>query len=393
MKRIRIGRERISIPIIGLKRFWLGIAIGVLVAIILSIFINHSRETLRFFTSISGDLYIPSSSEFKIYNLFFSSIASTIGFGITMWIWLNKRNKNNFKIQRYSRFAQLYILLIIWIVLMAIARMGTVLTFVVYSFAGYDNYLNFATDFKSLLILIPVIIFFQSWYIVRLVYKSTKWIFYSFGIIILFTIVLSYTTSINPEKINEPYHELFKTEYEFIDKQIELSKEHYNIEFDKRTIDLLKLRYAESSINLVEKTKQEFGKNERIEMKNIVLERIIIHNLKLGKFRYGRARNDWSYCHPKEIYNQILKFDSNDREIKELFLVLKEQIELWNSPRLDWNNYGAYTSLEKERNIFLINDNFPKSLYNQLIEVRKDLLLDERYNSYHGLLPDIKLRE
>ena len=392
MKKIRIGREKISIPVIGRKRFWSGIIIGVFVAIILSIFFNHSRETLRFFTSFNVDLYIPDSNEFFIYNLFFSSIASTIGFGITLWVWLNKRSKNNLKKQRYSRFAQLNILLITWVTLMAIARMGTILTFVVYGFAGYDNYLNFALDFKLLLVLVPVIIFLQSWYMVRLVYKSTKWIIYSLGIIVLFTIVLLFATRIDPEKINKPYHELFKTEYEFIESQIKLSKEQYHIQFDKTTIDLLKKRYTISSVNFVEKIKKEFGKNKKIELKNIILEKICIHNLKRGKHLFGSNRNDWSYCHPKEIFNQIIKFDINDSETKELFLVLKEQIDLWNSPKLDWNKYNDYSNLERERARYA-NYRYPQVIKEQLLEVRKDLILDEKYKRYHSLLPVIKSRE
>ena len=395
MKRLRIGREKISISEIGVKRFWYGVLIGVFTTIVLSLLLNHSRESLRYFTSLNCDLYIPSLYELKTLNLFFSSIAATIGLATSLWIWLNKRNRNDFKKRRYSQLAQLYILLIIWTTLWAISRIGTVLTFVVYGFAGYDNYLNFATDLKYLLILIPLIIFSQSWFIVRLVYKSTKWIVYSLGIIVLFTIVLTYTTNVNPERINEPYHSLFKTEYEYIDNQIKFSSEQYNLNYEKSTIEVLKKRFTESSINLVEKTKKEFEKDQKVTMKNIVLEKIIIHNLKQGKFRDGLERNDWSYCHPREIYHQILKYDIDADETKELFIILKEQIDLWNISSLDfdWDKYKEYSKLELERHFFLINNKYPTVLYEQLMEVRNDFINNKDYAKYHSLLPIIKSRE
>jgi len=42
-----------------------------------------------------ADPYILTEKEFRLYDLFFASLATSLGFGVTIIFWLRGRNKNN----------------------------------------------------------------------------------------------------------------------------------------------------------------------------------------------------------------------------------------------------------------------------------------------------------
>ena len=65
MTKIRFRKENISIQNIGRQRFWIGIVAGLISAISISLFFNHSRESLRLLTSMSADLLILKDNEVK----------------------------------------------------------------------------------------------------------------------------------------------------------------------------------------------------------------------------------------------------------------------------------------------------------------------------------------
>lgn len=81
----------ISIENIGKTKFWIGIIVGIWLAITLSYFINYSREALRFVTGFA-DTYIIPEKEFRIYDLFCALFSTSIGFGFTIIYWLRGRN-------------------------------------------------------------------------------------------------------------------------------------------------------------------------------------------------------------------------------------------------------------------------------------------------------------
>lgn len=191
---MKLTKNRISIDGIGHQRFWLGIVSGLLTAVILCLFFNYTREMLRFFTSIKGDLLVLSKNEFYFYNYFYSALSSTLGLSITIWIWMGNNKHNRKKDRLYKRQIQTNILLLFWVILLVISRFSSILTFVLYGTIGYDNQLDFVNDYWLLFVLLPCVIFLQSWFTVRLVYNSTKWILYSFISCSLFTLLLSFTT-------------------------------------------------------------------------------------------------------------------------------------------------------------------------------------------------------
>jgi hypothetical protein len=129
-------------------------------------------------------------------------------------------------------------------------------------------------------------------------------------------------------------------------------------------------------------------------MDTIILQKIIIRNYKQSGWHYYRNNSieNWPYALPKDILRQLKHYDSNSKEIKELLEILKEQINLVNSPTIGWEEYENYTETETRRSMGA-EYNIPDQLIQQLKEVRAELLENERYSDYIKELPEIKNRE
>jgi hypothetical protein len=390
MKRNILGKDYISINIIGKQRFWFGITTGIFSAIIISLLFNYTRETMRMFTALNTDMLIPTFKEFRFYNYFFSALASTFGLSITIWIWLSNSRRKRKKDRIYKQLGQVNAFLILWTVLMMITRIGTILIFVLYGTEGYDNHLNFYEDFSILLILLPIVIFAQNWFTVRLIYKSTKWIFYSLLICILLTITLANTTVINQEKLNNGYLSQFKEDFSYIENEMDKAKVNYQIVFDNKTIETLKKWKTESSLIQVSKVKNAFKTSSKVSLDTIILQKIIFHNFKIGDWYYSRRSiENWQYALPYDLYRQIKKNHPDSPETKELIKIIKEQIELINLPKKDWNTNQRFTPTEWRKKIF-INYNLSPLLVSQLKSIRDSIIRDSNLIEYKLILPEIK---
>lgn len=183
--KIKFRKEKLSIEIIGKKRFFIGVLAGIISSVFLSIFIDYSREVLRFMSIFSGDLIILPPKQLKFFDYFFASFSSLFGFGVTLWIWLSNSKITRKKDRLYKRLAQTNILFTNWIFLAFIARFGSWLPIILFGMPRYDYQLDFYSEFWFLFVLIFVVIFFNNWHLVRIVYKSGKWILFSFIAIVL----------------------------------------------------------------------------------------------------------------------------------------------------------------------------------------------------------------
>lgn len=383
---MKFTKNRISIEGIGHQRFWLGIVSGLLTAVILCLFFNYTREMLRFFTSINADLLVLSKNEFNFYNYFYSALSSTLGLSITVWIWMGNNIHNRKKDRLYKRQTQTNILLLFWVILLVISRFSSILTFVLYGTIGYDNQLDFVNDYWLLFVLLPCVIFLQSWFTVRLVYNSTKWIFYSFISCCLFTLLLSFTTNINQEGINKTYYLRYQTEFDYIDNELEYAKNRYDIEFNDSIKFILKKWYTQSSIRQVNDLKQSFSSNQKVTLETIILSKIVIHNLKVGSVSwYSRnSIENWYYVSPNDIFNQIKKFNIKSNETKELFNLLKLQSDILFTPEINWDNIDDYSSFDFKKNRYVYHQ-MPKEIKSQLYEIIMEINADSNYVDYQHL--------
>ncbi|MBC8488542.1 MAG: hypothetical protein H8D45_21145, partial [Bacteroidetes bacterium] len=199
------------------------------------------------------------------------------------------------------------------------------------------------------------------------------------------------TTTIDQEILNSAYFQRFEKDYQYLDIEISQSKLKYGIDFDTKTIDILKKWHTESSVEQVKSIKTTFAKNSRISMDTIILQKIVIHNFKKGSWYYHRRNSieNWHYALPKDILKQIGYFDITSNETKELYEILKEQINLVNTPKIDWDEYKNYTETERRKSIGA-KYNIPDLLVSQLSEVKDSLNKEERYSELNKILPKIK---
>lgn len=102
---------------------------------------------------------------------------------------------------------------------------------------------------------------------------------------------------------------------------------------------------------------------------------------------YGRHQDrdkNWPYALPESVYNQILKHDVNSEETKILFEILAEQISLFTTPEINWEESEKYTDYEMEKYFYgksLIHRT--KTIQSRLIQVVEKLKEDQRYEKYH----------
>lgn len=386
----KFSKENISVQNIGIQKFWIGITSGLISAIIITLTFNYFRELFRFFTTMSADLLIPRESELQFYNYFFATLGTVLGLSITVSIWMTNSNHKRRKDRIYKQYARTNIFFLFWLVLMMIARFGSVIPFVLYGRAGYDNQLNLFEDYWLLFVLIPVVVFTQSWFIVRLIYRSGKWIFFSFLICLLIAFTIKQTTSIDQEKLNKTYFKKFETDYNYIDQQIARAETEYGIQFQENTINTLKKWHTESSYDQVINLKSRFSKDHKVSLDTIILQKIIIKNFKEdGSYFKRNSIDSWRYAFPKDILRQLKLYDINSNESKELMEILKEQIELINSPEIEWEENYKHTDTEM-RKIFEVKNYVPKEVINQLDKVRDSLINDNRYYHISKYLPELK---
>jgi len=391
MTNIRFRKEKISIQNIGRQRFWIGIVAGLISAISISLLFNHSRESLRMLTSMSADLMILKENELLFFNFFFSFLSAVLGLSISIWLWMQNKKNNRRKDSFYKQLSITNALLIFWVVLMITSRFGTVLPIVLFGTPGYDNHLNLYEEYRILFVLLPIVVFLQSWFTVRLVYQSGKWILLSFLFCILTAFTLQLTTTVNQEKLNSAYHQRFESDFNYIDEEIKIARAKYGVDIDEQTIQILKKQITESSVEQILRVKMAFSSDRPVSMDTIILQKIMIRNFKEGGCNYYRRNSieNWRYALPIDILKQIDNYERSPNETKELFEILNEMIDLVNTPELNWEEYQNYTVTERRRSRGA-KHNIPDPLIEQLKAVRTRLLEDDRYSDFSKFLKPIK---
>ncbi|WP_167619416.1 hypothetical protein [Maribellus sediminis] len=213
----------LTINKIGKRQFWFGVVFGLFSAFLINLLFLNSREALRL-TTFTRDAYILSHREFKLYDLFFAALSSSIGFGFTVVIWFYVSNKKKGK-KYLTTFVASTSFFITFLALAFVTRFGSILSLIVYNLYGYDNHLDILKDFWLLLILIPIYILFANWNSVRLVFKTKNWVLVSIIAFLLNTMFLFKTTYFDRDKINQIHYSRNKDRFEFIDDEINKAKQ------------------------------------------------------------------------------------------------------------------------------------------------------------------------
>ena len=384
-------KPEISIDKLGKRQFCTGTVIGILMAFVLSYFFNYSRESLRMITFIKNP-YILTEEEFRLFDLFFTSLATSLGFGFTIVYWLIGRNPNIKK-----RYIKLFTIsnawLITFIVLMVVARFGSILQIILFGRPGYDGQLDLLHDFWLILILIPIYVFFAHWNSIRLIFKTRYWVLLSIIFYLITSFYLFKTTSADRDILNQTYYFQNKQQFDYIDSEFNKAKK-LGIYFNDTTKQILRKKNGGRTIDLVLSLKQAFQTDKIVPLDTLILEKIVIHNMNSHTLiLYGRLDGrdkNWSYALPENIYHQIQKHDINCPETKLLFEILAEQISLFTAPEIIMDEWESYTDYEREK--YFNRRNLMRNtetIQSRLIQVADKLKSDIRFKKYHYLLPDI----
>ena len=399
MRNTRISKDYISIQNIGLKRFWVGVAAGLFSSISLSLAFNYTREVYRLITGFEPDLLILDKQEFLYFDIFFASLAATLGFSISVWIWMNNINHLRKRDRINKQLARTYSLLGFWVFFGVVARFGTNLPIILYRTYGYDNHLNLLDDFWLIFVLIPIVVFFQSWLGVRLVYRPGKWIWLSLICCLTMSLILFKTTGVDRNIVNENYFLRYEPQLLYVDNEVLNAQEKYGIKFDQKTISSLKKFSAESSFDQFESVRLAFRSGRKVKLDTIIMQKIILHNMKEGYWHYyywGRNDiNNWRYPLPTEILKQVYLHGPGTPETGELFSILNLQIKLANislsSPEYR-NNWSNLTLLEMKR-ISYASYHLPEIIIEQLVSVLGELKSMPEYQPYIEKLEGMKYED
>lgn len=395
MRNIKFKKEKISIKSIGKKRFWFGIISGFFSAIAIALIFNRTRESIRFFSGVFQDLLIFEPKELVFFNYFFVSLSTVLGLSITIWVWMGSPIKTNRRHKLYKQQTRTITQLFFWTILFLLTQLCNLfIYFNIAEVSSYDFPVNLFKEFKLLFILTPIVIFGQNWFHVRLLYKAGNWILISFVISLATIFCLYKTTTVNQNILNNKYYAKYKKKFEYIEDIVSRSKKEYNINFNEETMQTLKLQNAYGSIIQVRKIKEAFTEDKKLSLDTIIIQKIIIHNLK-GNFEYrynidSRTLFNWKYALPKDIFKQMEYFDVNSNEVKELFQVLKEEILLINKAKIILENknddYFDYKPSEKEKKELKVNI----MVLEQLIETINKIKKLNKYSTLSTVLPDVK---
>lgn len=388
-------KPEISIDLIGKNKFWLGIILGIAYSLVLSYFFNYSREALRFIT-FNGDPYILPPKDFKKYDLFFASLSVSIGFSLSIVYWFLGHNKGIAK--RYlKRFAITYAVFISIVALMVVSRFGSILPIILYR-SGFDGQLHIHEDFKLLIILTPLFVFFGNWNAVRAFVRTRYWIQISFVVYCLFSLFIYKTTSLDKDVLNAHYYHQNKERFDFIDQEFRKAI-RMEVTFPEIMKTTLQKRYSMKTRALVMELKEAFNSGRKLTLDTLILEKIVIHNLNEHGRYYAKWRDEdsnlnWSYALPEKVYAQIQMHEVGSHEMLLLFEILQEQVNIFNTEDLDWDYYESYSPYERELMFYKRHiSRSTNTILSRLEQVVNKLKADEKYEQYHSILPDIEFED
>ncbi len=191
MKKFYFGKPPISVRIIGKKRFWLGIAAGIITALIINYTFNHFNLYVEKFNAISSGSMSHPSNENDYSKYFIAALASFLGLSMALWIWIGNINHKRPKDRIYKSMARAYIMYIFWLTLIIVAKINEVLYLFLYRMPRNHNSLDLFRAYPYFFVLIPVGIFLYNWFIIRMVYRTRKWPLYTFLACLAMTFFLS----------------------------------------------------------------------------------------------------------------------------------------------------------------------------------------------------------
>lgn len=364
-------KEKLSIELLGKRRFYLGLIIGLIFAILIDFFLAYFREVLRGLTFSSG-LIIPTQRDFIFYNFFFAGSSVTIAFGIMVWFWFHglfSSNKPPVKVNFISTYAMFWSMALLYI----ISKTGSFLTWIPFSLGGYDDQLNLAREFPLLLFLLPVVFFLNIWAPIRLYYRSGRWLIKSLALFVLLTTTLALNNPIDQNNLNSSWDKYMAPYHKIVDDEIK-GAQNKGIIFSDSAISTVKLYRNERVENMAMQLKERFKSVKPISIDSVVLELILVKKTTLRSLKTDDWTNEssrWPYALPRDVYAQL---KLSDDSIKNSYLkeILIEYESIFKD---EWDIGSEGVLAEKYHSRYSIQNRYFQ-LHFEVLNIKDMMLID-----------------
>ena len=383
-------KPKISIYHIGKFRFFLGVAMGLITAVATTLFFNYSREIGRYAVSTSHDLVRISHFNYLAYGLFFTSLSVALGFSITVHIWMSGRRWPGRRRELlHKRLAYSNANLFFWVMLLVVFRYASIFLIVLYVAPHYNRFYYLLDVLWPVMVLIPLVLFWQSAMVVQIIYCCSRWLIYAFITCILLTFSLQFT-ALDSGYVDSLYNRQHIEEYGYLEKVINTGKKKYNLQFSEKEIVALRELESPRSQDQVKAVKMSFRSSGPVSLDAILLEKVIVHNAKyyFSDSQYGAAFLVWQYALPNEIYRQIKIQRQDTIATRELVELMNQEAELWNASILDsLEDFDETEFSWHARRYTRSKSAATPEFFQQFVSVRDSLLADSSSSNHPNLTP------
>jgi len=348
-----LTKEKISIGLFGQKRFYIGLSIGLFLAILTYLFFGYFREILRGQT-FDSDLLIPTETEFFIYNLFFAAVSVTFGFGVTVWFWFHglfSSQRPRRRINYISAYSMFWSMTLIYVV----SKTGSNMTWLLFAMDGYDDHLNLSKEFPLLLFLLPTVLFLNIWTGIRLSFRSGGWFLKSLGVYIVLSATLAFSSPIDQGGMNDSWNEYMTPYNQIVDNEIKKAQSK-GLQFSVKAVETIRFNRKERVIKQAKKLKERFTSENPVPTDSVVLELIAIKKTtirSLDSKDWDDKTGRWPFALPRDVYRQI---KISDDSIKNNYLreILTEYESIFKEDWDDWDKSREIGLSDKYSNRFSI---------------------------------------
>ncbi|WP_046759031.1 hypothetical protein [Kordia jejudonensis] len=381
-KRIQL-KPHISIKNIGKLRFWTGIGLGILNAIIFFVFIFFLLEFAEYYKVCLGyDTYIDTSETIWYEKTLLIAFTSILGSNVMLRYWFQKPTYHfqktfrhtTLRITHYSLFIQ-YLALYVGI--------GFVHKVII---PNIYVKLEIVETYGWIIFLVPICMFFSMWTEVSRYLKTQRWMLYVFAILLTTTTLLSFVNIPMYSYAKIAYEKMYEEDFEYLTNEIAHAQKTYQVTFDAETITTVKQTRSKELENLLVELKDAFKSDKKVTMKQILLEKIMIHNF---KGYYLEFYDNYYYTQPYHVYRQLKKVAPNSAEANELINILKEFEDLvtYGSMEYDPNVHTHSEAIRIFRVSNMLLDNFHgashyRMLHKSLNDMKHGLLRSNVYNHH-----------
>lgn len=381
-KRIQL-KPHLSINNIGKLRFWTGIGLGVLNAVIFFLFIYFLLEFVEYYKiSLGYNTYLDNSETIWFEKTLIIAFSSVLGSNIMLRYWFQKPTHyfqktfrhTTLRITHYSLFIH-YLALFIGIGFIH----KVVLPHMFLKLGIIEMY-------GWIIFLFPIGMFFSIWTEVSRYLKTQRWMLSIFGILLVTTTLLSLTNIPMYSYSKSTYKKAYVEDFKYLEKEISHAKKTYQVTFDAKIVAVLKHTRSAELKNLLLELKNAFKSDAKVSMKQILLEKIIIHNFKGYYFEF--YYNNYS-AQPFHVYRQLKKVAPNSQEAYELINILQEFEELFKYAYVTYDS-NIHSNSEARKifrfmNIFSDQDfgqNHYYEIFTQLNDMKHGLVRSNVYNHH-----------